>query len=160
VAELNADYDKVRHQHANKKQTPLWPLVRARANKTPLDWTHYQPHNPNLLAGACSRTLTWLSWWGLSTGARSFRPGIWQGRFPAILDDAVVGDEARKRVRRWPSDAQAIIEGRWLTANAVLGLYPANSVDEDDIAFYTDETAASGCDDLVRPAPADTKRRN
>src|SRR5213075_400840 len=39
IAELNADYDKVRHQHANKKQVALWPLARARANKTPVDWS-------------------------------------------------------------------------------------------------------------------------
>ena len=39
IDELNADYDKVRHLHANKKQVPLWPLAKARANKTPIDWS-------------------------------------------------------------------------------------------------------------------------
>src|SRR5688572_18091181 len=40
IAEVNADYDKVRHQHANKKQVPLWPLAKARAHTTPNDWSN------------------------------------------------------------------------------------------------------------------------
>ncbi|MRI16292.1 cobalamin-dependent protein, partial [Vibrio cholerae] len=43
VEELTADYDKVRQQHANKKQTPMWPLAKARANRTPVDFANYQP---------------------------------------------------------------------------------------------------------------------
>uniref|UniRef100_UPI0025F49138 vitamin B12 dependent-methionine synthase activation domain-containing protein n=1 Tax=Rhodoferax sp. OV413 TaxID=1855285 RepID=UPI0025F49138 len=62
------------------------------------------------------------------------------GPYPAILQDEVVGDEAR-RVR---ADGLALlkraIEGRWLTANAVVALYPANTVNDDDIELYTDES--------------------
>ena len=43
IAEVNADYDKVRFLHANKKQVPMWPLAKARANKTPIDWSGYTP---------------------------------------------------------------------------------------------------------------------
>jgi len=53
LAELQADYDKVRTQHANKKQTPLWPLAKARANKTPLDWDAYTPVVPKFLITDC-----------------------------------------------------------------------------------------------------------
>ncbi|HET6789841.1 MAG TPA: vitamin B12 dependent-methionine synthase activation domain-containing protein, partial [Aquabacterium sp.] len=60
--------------------------------------------------------------------------------FPAILDDEVVGTEARKVF----ADAQAmlkrIVDGRWLTAHGVIGLYPANTVDDDTIEIYADET--------------------
>ncbi|OYU72503.1 MAG: methionine synthase, partial [Burkholderiales bacterium PBB5] len=49
IAEVNADYDKVRHQHANKKQVPLWPLAKARANKTPIDWAGYTPPQPKFI---------------------------------------------------------------------------------------------------------------
>jgi 5-methyltetrahydrofolate--homocysteine methyltransferase len=49
IAEVNADYDKVRQQHASKKQVPLWPLSKARANKTPLDWAGYQPPQPKFI---------------------------------------------------------------------------------------------------------------
>src|SRR5687767_10428811 len=47
--ELKADYERVRTQHANKKQTPLVPLAAARANKTPVDWTGYTPPCPKFL---------------------------------------------------------------------------------------------------------------
>ena len=62
------------------------------------------------------------------------------GPYPAILQDEVVGEQARQVF----ADAQAllkrIVDGRWLTANAVVGLYPAQRVNDDDIALYTDET--------------------
>jgi 5-methyltetrahydrofolate--homocysteine methyltransferase len=51
----------------------------------------------------------------------------------------VVGVEAQKVFADGQAMLKKIIEGRWLTANAVLGLYPANSVNNDDIALYTDE---------------------
>jgi 5-methyltetrahydrofolate--homocysteine methyltransferase len=62
------------------------------------------------------------------------------GPFPAILDDAVVGVEARRVYADGQAMLKKIVDGRWLTANAVVGLYPANSVDDDDIAFYLDES--------------------
>ena len=86
---------KVRAQHANKKQVPLWPLAEARANKTPIDWTGYAPpaaevHRPARVqelrpgrAGAAT-----------STGARSSRPGTWPGRSPRSSKDEVVGEAA------------------------------------------------------------------
>jgi 5-methyltetrahydrofolate--homocysteine methyltransferase len=49
IAELNTDYDKVRLQHANKKIVPLWPLAKARNNKTPVDFKGYKPTAPKFL---------------------------------------------------------------------------------------------------------------
>jgi len=140
LAELHADYAQVRTQHANKKQTPLWPLAKARANKAALDWSAYTPVVPKFLGrrvfksadlGELARYIDWgpfFQTWDLA------------GPYPAILDDAVVGEQARKVL----ADAQAmlkkIVDGRWLTAHAVLGLYPANALHDDDIALYTDDT--------------------
>ncbi|SDP94347.1 methionine synthase (B12-dependent) [Rhodoferax sp. OV413] len=140
IAELNADYDKVRQQHANKKQTPLWPLAKCRANKTPIDWTGYTPKTPKFIGrrvfknfdlGELAKYIDWgpfFQTWDLA------------GPYPAILTDEVVGIEAT-RVHK---DAQAmlkrVVEGRWLTANGVIALYPANTVNDDDIAFYTDDS--------------------
>jgi 5-methyltetrahydrofolate--homocysteine methyltransferase len=65
------------------------------------------------------------------------------GRFPAILDDEIVGIEARKLY----ADAQAMLERivreKWLKAAAVIGFWPANSVDFDDIELYTDDTRST-----------------
>jgi 5-methyltetrahydrofolate--homocysteine methyltransferase len=61
------------------------------------------------------------------------------GPYPAILDDEIVGEEARKVLADGQAMLKKIIEGRWLTANGVMALYPANRVG-DDIVFYTDES--------------------
>ncbi len=61
------------------------------------------------------------------------------GKYPAILDDAVVGEAARNVFREGQAMLERIVKGRWLTANAVFGIWPANRVG-DDIEFYTDET--------------------
>ncbi|MBA3056313.1 MAG: dihydropteroate synthase [Gammaproteobacteria bacterium] len=140
VAELDTDYERVRQQHANKKQTPLWPLAKARANKTPVDWSAYQPPAPKFIGrrvfknfdlGELARYIDWgpfFQTWDLA------------GPYPAILDDEVVGVEAKKVFADGQAMLKKIIEGRWLTANGVLGIYPANTVNDDDIALYTDES--------------------
>ncbi len=140
IAELDADYKRVRQQHASKKPIPLWSLERARANKTVIDWSDYRPARPKFLGRRVFRNFDlaelarYIDWGPL------FQTWDLAGPYPAILQDEVVGSEARRVF----ADAQAmlkkIVDGRWLTANAVLALYPANSVNDDDIAFYTDET--------------------
>ncbi|MBK7005689.1 MAG: methionine synthase [Burkholderiales bacterium] len=139
LAEVQADYDKVRQQHANKKQTPLWPLEKARANKTVVDWASYQPTVPKFVGKRVFKNFDLAELVPYIDWGPYFQTWDLAGPYPAILEDAVVGAEA-KRVF---ADAQAmlkkIVEGRWLTANAVLALYPANSVG-DDIVFYADET--------------------
>jgi len=140
LAELNADYERVRQQHANKKQVPLWTLEKARANATPIDFSAYTPPVPKFIGrrvfknhdlAEIARYIDWgpfFQTWDLA------------GPYPAILTDEVVGEEATRVF----ADAQAmlkkLIEGRWLTANAVVGIWPANRVDHDDIALYTDES--------------------
>ena len=140
IAELNADYDKVRHQHANKKQTPLWPLAKTRANKTTINWAAHQPTVPKFIGrrvfknfdlGELAKYIDWgpfFQTWDLA------------GPFPAILKDEVVGTEAVRVYSDGQRMLKRLIEGRWLTANAVVALYPANTVNDDDIEFYTDES--------------------
>jgi len=140
IAELNADYDKVRHQHANKKQTPLWPLAKARANKTPIDWAQHQPTSPKFIGRRVfknfdlSELAQYIDW------GPFFQTWDLAGPYPAILQDEVVGEQARKVLADGQALLKKIIDGRWLTANAVVALYPANTVNDDDIAFYTDES--------------------
>ena len=139
VAELNADYERVRSQHANKKQTPMWTLAQARANATPVDFANYTPAVPKfigkrVLKGVDLNEVVPFIDWG-----PFFQTWDLAGPYPAILQDEVVGEQARNVF----ADAQAMlkrmIDGRWLTANAVVGLYPAQRVGEDDIALYTSE---------------------
>jgi 5-methyltetrahydrofolate--homocysteine methyltransferase len=140
IADLNADYDKVRQQHANKKQAPLWPLAKARANKTPINWSTYQPPAPKFLGRRVFRNFDLAELAQYIDWGPFFQTWDLAGAFPAILKDEVVGAEAVRVYSDGQRMLKRLIEGRWLTANAVVGLYPANAVNDDDIAFYTDDT--------------------
>jgi 5-methyltetrahydrofolate--homocysteine methyltransferase len=137
IASLRADIEKTRELHASKKQTPLVMLAQARANKAALDVARVAPapkftgrrvlKNLDLAELAC-----YIDW------GPFFQTWDLAGPYPAILDDEVVGSEARKVF----ADAQAmlkkIIDGRWLQAHAVFGLYPAARVDDDDIQIRSE----------------------
>ena len=139
LQEVRADYERVRQMHANKKQQPLWPLAQARANKAPIAWTGYQPPVPKFIGRREFRNFDLNELVRFMDWGPFFQTWDLAGKFPAILDDEVVGEEARKVY----ADAQAmlrqIIEQKWLTANGVMGFWPANSVRDDDIELYADE---------------------
>jgi len=139
ITELNLDYERVRQQHANKKATPMVTLAEARANKAEVDFASYTPEVPKFIGRRVFKNYDlgelapYIDW------APFFQTWDLAGPFPAILDDEVVGAEAKKVY----ADAQAmlkkIVEGRWLTAHGVIGLYPANTVQDDHIELYRDE---------------------
>jgi 5-methyltetrahydrofolate--homocysteine methyltransferase len=139
IDELNADYDKVRTQHANKKQTPMWPLAKARANATPIDWAHYQPPVPKFIGRRVFKNFDLAELARFIDWGPFFQTWDLAGPFPAILTDEVVGVEATRVYADAQKMLKRLIDGRWLTASGVVGLYPANSVGED-IEIYTDDT--------------------
>jgi 5-methyltetrahydrofolate--homocysteine methyltransferase len=139
IDELNADYVKVREQHANKKQTPMWPIAKARANATRLDWTHYTPPVPKFIGRRVFKNFDLAELAQHIDWAPFFQTWDLAGPFPAILKDEVVGTEAVRVYADAQRMLKRLIEGRWLTANGVMALYPANSVG-DDIEIYTDES--------------------
>jgi 5-methyltetrahydrofolate--homocysteine methyltransferase len=141
VAELKADYAKAREQHEGKKgKAAHVSLQEARAHGLKTDWKKYAPPKPKLLGVhklvnyPLEALADYIDW------SPFFQAWELSGRYPKILQDEVVGEEARKLF----ADAQAmlkkIIEEKWLTANAVFGLFPANSVNADDIEIYADDT--------------------
>ena len=140
VSELNTDYERVRQQHANKKQTPLWSLAKARFNKTLVDWTTYQPTRPKFLGRRVFKNFDLSELARFIDWSPFFQTWDLAGPFPAILKDKLVGAEATKVYADGQAMLKKLIEGRWLTAQGVIGLYPANTVNDDDIEFYTDET--------------------
>jgi 5-methyltetrahydrofolate--homocysteine methyltransferase len=137
MAEIKADYERIREQHANKKALPMLSLADARANKAKLD---FAPVKPKFIGRRVFKNVE------LSTLARYIDWGpffqTWDlaGPFPAILTDEVVGEAASKVFEEGQALLKKIIEGRWLTANGAIALLPANSVNDDDIEIYTDET--------------------
>jgi 5-methyltetrahydrofolate--homocysteine methyltransferase len=140
IAEVNADYDKVRHQHANKKQVPLWPLAKARANKTPVDWAGYTPPQPKFIGRRVFKNFDLAELAKYIDWGPFFQTWDLAGPFPAILKDEVVGTEAVRVYADGQRMLKRMLEGRWLTANAVMGFWPANTVNDDDIQLYTDES--------------------
>jgi 5-methyltetrahydrofolate--homocysteine methyltransferase len=140
VEELEADSERVRALHASKKATPLVTLAAARANKTPIDWPAYQPPAPKFIGRRVFRNhdladLVHCIDWG-----PFFQTWDLAGRFPDILDDELVGIEAARVFDDGKRLLQRAVDGRWLQANGVVALLPANTVDDDTIAIYADES--------------------
>ncbi len=140
VQGIKTEYEKVRLQHKNKKgPSKLLPIAEARANAYKIDWSQYIPPKPALLG---VRTLN-------NYPLEKIVPSIdwtpffqaWElaGRYPAILEDEVVGETATTLFRDAQIMLKKIVEQKWLTANAVIGLFPANVVG-DDIEIYADES--------------------
>ncbi|RMX08394.1 methionine synthase [Corticibacter populi] len=140
IDELLADYEKVRRQHANKKPLELWPLAKARANKTPIDWQAYRPTVPRALGRRIFRNLDLAELEPFIDWGPFFQTWDLAGPFPAILEDEIVGEEATRVFADGQAMLRRIIEGRWLKASGVVGLYPANVVGDDDIEIYADES--------------------
>lgn len=140
IAELNADYERVRQQHANKKATPLVTLAKARANKTPIDWASYTPPAPKFTGRRLFKNYDLAELAKCIDWAPFFQTWDLAGPYPAILTDEIVGESARRVFSDGQSMLNRLIKGRWLTANGVIGLYPANTVNDDDIEIYTDES--------------------
>ena len=140
IDELRTDYEQVRTLHAGKKATPLVSLAAARANRTPIDWAAYQPPVPRFTGRRVLRNLDLNELAACIDWTPFFQTWDLAGRFPDILRDEVVGDSATRVFSDGKRLLQRLIEGRWLSANAVFGLYPANTVNDDDIEVYADES--------------------
>jgi 5-methyltetrahydrofolate--homocysteine methyltransferase len=138
--ELKTDYDRIRTQHASKKATPMVTLAQARANKTPIDWSGYVPPKPKFIGRRVFRNYDLAELANYIDWGPFFQTWDLAGKFPDILNDEIVGESARKVFSDGKAMLSRLIQGRWLTANGVIALLPANTVNDDDIEIYTDET--------------------
>lgn len=141
LAEIQADYEKARHQHANKKGVPMLPLADARANATKVTFTgDHAPVKPKFIGRRVFKNIDlaliaqYIDW------GPFFQTWDLAGFYPAILNDEIVGDAATKVFAEAQVMLKRIIDGRWLSANGVIALLPANQVNGDDIEIYTDES--------------------
>ena len=138
VAKIRQEYEEVRLRHVGRKaQAPMHELAQAQANGLHGDWPHYTPPKPSFIGVRAfdryplKALMPFIDW------SPFFHTWELAGSYPKILDDAIVGEQARTLF----ADAQAmltlLVEQDWLTANAVVGFFPANRVG-DDIVLYTD----------------------
>ena len=139
MADVKTDYDSLRERHAAKNDRPMLPIVAARANRTPIDWDGYTPPAPTSLGVQIfegydiAELRDYIDW------KPFFNAWEMKGKFPDILNSPTAGDTARKLY----DDAQAmldrIIDETWLTANGVIGFFPAAAYG-DDTLVYADES--------------------
>jgi 5-methyltetrahydrofolate--homocysteine methyltransferase len=140
ITELNADYERARLQHANKKGVPMLSLEDARKNKAKLSFTGQNaPIKPKFIGRRVLENIDLATIAQYIDWGPFFQTWDLAGAYPAILQDPVVGETATKLFADGQALLKKIIEGRWLTANGVVSLLPANSV-EDDIEIYTDDS--------------------
>jgi len=138
--DIKAEYDRVRLQHANKKAQPMVTLAQARENKTKIDWAAYRPVKPGFVGRRVFKNYDlnelapYIDW------GPFFQTWDLAGPYPAILNDEIVGESARRVFSDAKTMLARLIQGRWLTANGVIALLPANTVGDDDIEIYTDDS--------------------
>ena len=139
-ATIRKDYENFRAKFLDRQETKEHiDLATARAKKLQLDWEKFSAFTPNQLGvqvienQELDTLISFIDW------SPFFRSWDLHGRYPEILDDPIVGEQAVELF----ADAQVIlseiVEKKLLTAKAVFGLFPANSVADDDIEVYRDE---------------------
>ncbi|MEK6663669.1 MAG: methionine synthase [Pseudomonadota bacterium] len=137
---VREDYAQVRERHKNKQSNiKQLTLAQARANALKTDWAAYTPTKPNFLGVKALREYPLEEIAKRIDWTPFFAAWELHGKFPKILEDEVVGVEASKLYQDAQGMLAGIIAQKWLTANGVIGLFPANSVG-DDIEIYTDES--------------------
>lgn len=134
------DYASLRERHAQKNERPMVTLEKARANRTPIDWDGYTPPVPAQGLGIrefenydLSELRQYIDWQPF------FNAWEMKGKFPDILNNPASGEAARKLYEEAQEMLDTLIKEKWLTANGVIGFFPANAVG-DDIEVYTDDT--------------------
>ncbi len=128
------EYEQIRIQRAGRQSSKQYlSLQQARANKLKLDWDNYTPPKPNFTGiktfenYPLKELVAYIDW------TPFFQSWQLAGKYPAILEDEVVGVEAKKLFHDAQVMLRQIIDGKWLEARAVIGIFEAKSVGDDDI---------------------------
>ncbi|MET3963866.1 5-methyltetrahydrofolate--homocysteine methyltransferase [Marmoricola sp. OAE513] len=134
------DYAALRERHAQKNERPTLTLEKARANRTPISWDGYVPPVPAIGTGLrvfsdydIAELREYIDWQPF------FNAWEMKGKFPDILNNPASGEAARKLYDDAQDMLDRLIKEKWLTANGVIGFFPANAVG-DDIEVYADES--------------------
>ena len=141
VAHIKAEHERRREQHRNKSvKAPQLSLNQARAKKFPIDWARYTPPVPSFVGGRTfedyplDELMPYIDWMPF------FNAWEFAGKFPDILTDPIIGEAASNLYADARRMLQTLVDEKWLRACAVVGFFPANTVGDDDINVYTDET--------------------
>jgi len=140
-AEISAEHEKVRAQNAKRRNKKAFAsLAHARANAQPIDWANYTAVTPPTLGPQIVDNYPLAEIVERFDWTPFFKTWELHGKFPEILNDEVVGEEASKLYRDALEKLQEIVDGKQLTCRAVFGLFPANGIENDSTAIYSDDT--------------------
>jgi len=161
VAEISAEYEKVRERNAKRRPKAAdLTYAQARERKCRLDWNAYTPPRP-----AMTGTLSFDDYDLEEMVERiDWTPFFmsWQlaGKYPKILDDAKVGEAARSLFHDAQAMLRKLIDEKLVEARGVIGIWPANSVDDDVIEVYADESRETVIERLHHIRQQTTKNRD
>ncbi len=143
MKDITKDYDRLREQNKNaQSQNKFISIEEARKNKFPIDWNKTEIIQPTFIGNktftdySLTEIAEYIDW------TPFFISWEMKGSYPKILKDPTRGEEARKLFADAQKMLKQIIEKKWLQANAVIGIYPANQINIDDIEVYEDENRA------------------
>jgi len=139
IVNLSKDYENVRQLHAKKKGANYIPIKEARQNKLSLN---FEPQKPKFIGRRVFKNIDlqlikdYIDW------SPFFQTWDLHGKYPAILEDSIVGESASQLFAEAKKMLSKVINEKKLQANGVIGFYPANTVNDDDIEIYADENAS------------------
>jgi 5-methyltetrahydrofolate--homocysteine methyltransferase len=139
VKAIREEYDKLREGYLNRSRDKNYlSIEEARKNKLQLDWNNFQPVKPNFIgtktvAVELSELVDFIDW------TPFFNSWELYGKYPAILTDEVVGEQATSLFADAQKMLNQIVSENWLTAKGILGIFPANTINDDDIAVCQTE---------------------
>ena len=140
ILDTRKDLERIRVQRANRTSSKKYlTLKKARANKLQIDWSNYAPPKPKMLGikvfddYSLEELSNYIDW------TPFFSSWQMRGKYPSIFEDEKIGSEAKKLFNDAQSLLRRIIDEKWLTAKAVIGLFPANATENDSVEIYFGE---------------------
>ncbi|WP_396151324.1 methionine synthase [Flavobacterium sp.] len=130
---VREEYDQLREGYLNRsREKNFLSITEARKNKLQLDWKNYEPSKPNFIGTKTvevelSELVDFIDWTPFFQSWELF------GKYPAILTDEIVGQQASDLFEDAQKMLEQIVNEKWLTAKGILGIFPANQINEDDI---------------------------
>ena len=141
IESVREEYARVRKSRSERKaKARILSIKEARKRKAVPDWSDYAPPAPRHVGTKVfndypiEELTQYIDW------TPFFKVWELRGKYPQILEDELVGEQASSLFEDANCLLQRIVKERLLKARAVIGIFPANSIDDDDIEIYTDET--------------------
>ena len=139
TSDIRTDYDAFREAFLNRSRDKNFLSIEdARKNKLQLDWANFTPVKPNIIGEQVIEVdldvlVPYIDW------TPFFRTWELFGKYPEILTDAVVGEQATSVFADAQEMLKVILKEKKLQAKGIYGIFPANQVNDDDIQLYDEK---------------------